>query len=116
MRSSLVQRLRREATRRLSRPLSAIRSVVVSPRHTVRVRVVDAYDVLMSVDGREGDRFESVGPPTFSADGAHVAYLGKRAGAQWLIVDGRAERAWPSAVGLVLAPNGKRSAYVAGSA
>ena len=33
--------------------LTAIRSVVVSPRHTVRCRVVDAYDVLMSVDGRE---------------------------------------------------------------
>jgi hypothetical protein len=71
---------------------------------------------VMNVDGHEGDRFESVGPPTFSADGAHVAYLGKRAGAQWLIVDGRAERAWTSAVGLALAPNGKRSAYVAGSA
>ncbi len=36
--------------------LSAIRSVVVSPRHTVRCRVVDAYDVLMSVDGREDRR------------------------------------------------------------
>lgn len=36
--------------------LSAIRSVVVSPRHTVRLRVLDAYDVLMSVDGREDRR------------------------------------------------------------
>jgi NAD+ kinase len=36
--------------------LSAIKSVVVSPRHTVRCRVVDAYDVLMSVDGREDRR------------------------------------------------------------
>ena len=36
--------------------LTAIRSVVVSPRHTVRVRVVDAYDVLMSADGREDRR------------------------------------------------------------
>ena len=36
--------------------LSAIRSVVVSPRHTVRCRVADAYDVLMSVDGREDRR------------------------------------------------------------
>ncbi len=36
--------------------LSAIRSIVVSPRHTVRCRVVDAYDVLMSVDGREDRR------------------------------------------------------------
>ena len=40
--------------------LSAIRSVVVSPRHTVRVRVTDAYDVLMSVDGRE-DRKLAIG-------------------------------------------------------
>jgi NAD+ kinase len=40
--------------------LSAIKSVVVSPRHTVRIRIVDAYDVLMSVDGRE-DRRLSVG-------------------------------------------------------
>jgi NAD+ kinase len=36
--------------------LTAIRSVVVSPRHTVRLRVVDAYDVLISVDGREDRR------------------------------------------------------------
>jgi NAD+ kinase len=36
--------------------LTAIRSVVVSPRHTVRIRVVDAYDVLMSADGREDRR------------------------------------------------------------
>ena len=40
--------------------LTAIRSVVVSPRHTVRVRVVDAYDVMMTVDGRE-DRHLSIG-------------------------------------------------------
>ncbi len=40
--------------------LTAIRSVVVSPRHMVKVRVLDAYDVLMSVDGRE-DRRLSVG-------------------------------------------------------
>jgi NAD+ kinase len=33
--------------------LSAIRSVVVSPRHTVTVRVVDARDALVSIDGRE---------------------------------------------------------------
>jgi NAD+ kinase len=36
--------------------LTAIRSVVVSPRHTVRCRVIDAHDVLMSVDGREDRR------------------------------------------------------------
>ncbi|HEX7590867.1 MAG TPA: NAD(+)/NADH kinase [Candidatus Limnocylindrales bacterium] len=36
--------------------LTAIRTVVVSPRHTVRVRVLDAFDVLMSVDGREDRR------------------------------------------------------------
>jgi NAD+ kinase len=40
--------------------LTAIKSVVVSPRHTVKVRVVDAYDVLMNVDGRE-DRKLSIG-------------------------------------------------------
>ena len=34
--------------------------MVVSPRHTVRCRVVDAYDVLMSVDGRE-DRKLAIG-------------------------------------------------------
>jgi NAD+ kinase len=33
--------------------LSAIRSVVVSPLQTVRVRVVDAYESLLSVDGGE---------------------------------------------------------------
>jgi NAD+ kinase len=40
--------------------MSAIRSVVVSPRHTVRCRVLDAYDVQMSVDGRV-DRRLSIG-------------------------------------------------------
>ena len=33
--------------------LSAIRSVVVSPRQTVTCRVVDAIEALVSVDGRE---------------------------------------------------------------
>jgi NAD+ kinase len=33
--------------------LSAIRSVVVSPRQVVRCQVVDAYEALVSVDGRE---------------------------------------------------------------
>jgi NAD+ kinase len=40
--------------------MSAIRSVVVSPRHTVSCRVLDAYDVQMSVDGRD-DRRLSIG-------------------------------------------------------
>ena len=33
--------------------LSAIRSVVVSPSQTVTARVVDAYEALVSIDGRE---------------------------------------------------------------
>ena len=33
--------------------LSAIRSVVVSPRQTVRCKVVDAHEALVSIDGRE---------------------------------------------------------------
>jgi NAD+ kinase len=33
--------------------LSAIRSVVVSPHQLVRCRVVDAYEALVSIDGRE---------------------------------------------------------------
>jgi NAD+ kinase len=33
--------------------LSAIRSVVVSPRQIVRVRVIDAHEALISIDGRE---------------------------------------------------------------
>ena len=33
--------------------LSAIRSIVVSPRHSVTMRVVDAHDALLSIDGRE---------------------------------------------------------------
>lgn len=36
--------------------LSAIRSVVVSPRQRVRCRVVDAHEVLVSIDGREDHR------------------------------------------------------------
>jgi NAD+ kinase len=33
--------------------LSAFRSVVVSPEHVVRCRVVDAHEALVSIDGRE---------------------------------------------------------------
>ncbi len=33
--------------------LSAIRSIVVSPDHRVLVRVIEAYDSLVSIDGRE---------------------------------------------------------------
>ena len=33
--------------------LAGIRSVVVSPKHTITVRVEAAYDVLISIDGRE---------------------------------------------------------------
>jgi NAD+ kinase len=40
--------------------LSAIRSVVVSPRQTVRSRVVDAFEALVSIDGHE-DRQLAVG-------------------------------------------------------
>ncbi len=40
--------------------LSAIRSIVVSPRQVVRARVVDAHEALVSVDGREDHRI-SVG-------------------------------------------------------
>jgi NAD+ kinase len=40
--------------------LAAIRSIVVSPRQTVRCRVVDAYEALVSIDGRE-DRHLAVG-------------------------------------------------------
>jgi NAD+ kinase len=40
--------------------LSSIRSVVVSPRQSIRCRVVDAYEALVSIDGRE-DRSLRVG-------------------------------------------------------
>ena len=38
--------------------LSAIRSIVVSPRQVVRARVLDAHEALVSVDGREDHRIE----------------------------------------------------------
>ena len=38
--------------------LSAIRSVVVSPRQTVRCTVIDAYEALVSIDGREDLRID----------------------------------------------------------
>ncbi len=38
--------------------LSAIRSVVVSPRQVVRCRVLDAHEALVSIDGREDRRIE----------------------------------------------------------
>jgi NAD+ kinase len=40
--------------------LSAIRSIVVSPAQTVRCRVIDAHEALVSIDGRE-DRPLAVG-------------------------------------------------------
>jgi NAD+ kinase len=33
--------------------LSAIRSIVVGPRQSVRCRIVDAHEALVSIDGRE---------------------------------------------------------------
>ncbi len=36
--------------------LSAIRSIVVSPRQVVRCRVLDAFEALVSIDGREDRR------------------------------------------------------------
>jgi NAD+ kinase len=38
--------------------LSAIRSVVVSPRQTVRCTVIDAHEALVSIDGREDIRVD----------------------------------------------------------
>jgi NAD+ kinase len=38
--------------------LSAIRSVVVSPRQTVRCTVIDAHEALVSIDGREDLRID----------------------------------------------------------
>ena len=38
--------------------LSAIRSVVVSPKQTVRCTVVDAFEALVSIDGREDMRID----------------------------------------------------------
>jgi NAD+ kinase len=38
--------------------LSAIRSIVVSPRQVVRARIIDAHEALVSVDGREDHRIE----------------------------------------------------------
>lgn len=33
--------------------LSAVRSIVVSPEHSVRIRVLDAFDSMVSIDGRD---------------------------------------------------------------
>jgi NAD+ kinase len=38
--------------------LSAIRSIVVSPRQVVRCRVLDAFEALVSIDGREDHRLQ----------------------------------------------------------
>jgi NAD+ kinase len=38
--------------------LSALRSIVVSPRQVVRCRVVDAHEALVSIDGREDRRIQ----------------------------------------------------------
>jgi NAD+ kinase len=38
--------------------LSAIRSIVVSPRQVVRCRVIDAHEALVSIDGREDRRIQ----------------------------------------------------------
>jgi NAD+ kinase len=38
--------------------LSAIRSIVVSPRQVVRCRVLDAHEALVSIDGREDHRIQ----------------------------------------------------------
>ena len=38
--------------------LSALRSIVVSPKQVVRCRVVDAFEALASIDGREDRRLQ----------------------------------------------------------
>jgi NAD+ kinase len=38
--------------------LSAIRSIVVSPHQVVRCQILDAYEALVSIDGREDHRIE----------------------------------------------------------
>ncbi|MHB8958895.1 MAG: NAD(+)/NADH kinase [Candidatus Limnocylindrales bacterium] len=38
--------------------LSALRSIVVSPKQVVRCRVVDAFEALVSIDGREDRRLQ----------------------------------------------------------
>jgi hypothetical protein len=70
----------------------------------------------MNVDGADGERFDALGPPVFSADGAHVGYLGDRQGRRWLVVDGVARAAAPTAYALALGPDGRRFAYLTGSA
>ena len=82
--------------------------------HVVYTAERDGWRV--NVDGRDGERFDGVSPPAVSADGSHVAYVGARGGLRWLVVDGRATPAPPSATGLALAPDGARVAFVAGSA
>jgi NAD+ kinase len=61
--------------------LAAIRTVVVSPRHTVHCRVLDAWDVQMSVDGRE-DRRLSIGDVVAVAEASRPIRFIEPAGAK----------------------------------
>jgi hypothetical protein len=70
----------------------------------------------MNVDGTDGERFDAIGSPVFSADGAHVGYLGDRQGRRWLVVNGVARAVAPTAYALALGPDGRRVAYLTGSA
>jgi NAD+ kinase len=55
--------------------LSAIRSVVVSPRHVISCRVLDAHEALVSIDGRE-DRPLRVGDVvTVAADERPIRFV-----------------------------------------
>jgi hypothetical protein len=99
-----------------SAPARRIESLVFAPggRRLAYAALRDGWR--MNVDGVDGERFDSLGPPVFSGDGTHVGYLGDREGRRWLVIDGAARAATPTAFDLALGPDGHRFAYLTGSA
>jgi tetratricopeptide (TPR) repeat protein len=80
---------------------------------------IDETKCAVVVDGRPGPEFDVVGArceisdTAFSEDGTRLAYVGRRAGKWYTVVDGQLGEAYDVAGMPVFSPNGKRVAFAA---
>jgi len=69
--------------------------------------------VIDGVEGRIFDKIDRYGQPVFSANGAHVAYIGCQGDARCMVVDGREQALYRSVSTPHFSPDGEHLVYVA---
>jgi hypothetical protein len=74
----------------VERPLDIINSVAVTDSGQVAYAFQSVKGVWVNVDGQEQGPFDAVGAPTFSHDGARMAFLARRSDKSYLVLDGLA--------------------------